>query len=101
MDQEKIEKIKNLPEYQQLVKERSSLAWILSGAMLVVYYGFILLLAFNPEFFTTIVSGEYVSIGFPLGVAIIVFAFLLTGYYVKKANADFDDLTAKIKKEVE
>jgi uncharacterized membrane protein (DUF485 family) len=101
LDQAKIEKIKSLPEYQQLVKERTSLAWTLSIAILVVYYGYIMLLAFNPEFFTTIVSGEYVSIGFPIGVAIIVFAFLLTGYYVKKANDDFDELTAKIKKEVE
>lgn len=101
METSKIEKIKNLPEYQQLVRERTSLAWKLSIVMLVVYYGYILLLAFNPEFFTTIVSGDYVSIGFPVGVAIIVFAFLLTGYYVSKANSVFDDLTAKIKKEVE
>lgn len=101
METSKIEKIKNLPEYQQLVRERTSLAWKLSIVMLVVYYGYILLLAFNPEFFTTIVSGHYVSIGFPVGVAIIVFAFLLTGYYVNKANSVFDDLTAKIKKEVE
>lgn len=103
MDQAKIEKIKSLPEYQQLVKERTSLAWKLSIAILVVYYGYIMLLAFNPEFFTTIINGEggYISIGFPIGVAIIVFSFLLTGYYVKKANDDFDALTAKIKKEVE
>ncbi|MDA3806926.1 MAG: DUF485 domain-containing protein [Thiomicrorhabdus sp.] len=101
MDQAKIEKIKSLPEYQQLVKERTSLAWKLSLSILVVYYGYIMLLAFNSEFFTTIVSGEYVSIGFPIGVAIIIFSFLLTGYYVKKANDDFDVLTAKIKKEVE
>ncbi|PLA73629.1 DUF485 domain-containing protein [Hydrogenovibrio sp. SC-1] len=101
METSKIEKIKNLPEYQQLVRERTSLAWKLSILMLVVYYGYILLLAFNPEFFTAIVSGEYVSIGFPVGVGIIVFAFLLTGYYVKRANSVFDELTAKIKKEVE
>ncbi|WP_373016894.1 DUF485 domain-containing protein [Thiomicrorhabdus sp.] len=101
MDQAKIEKIKNLPQYQQLVKERTGLAWKLSIAMLVVYYGYILLLAFDPAFFTTIVSGSYVSIGFPVGVGIIIFAFLLTGYYVRKANSDFDELTAQIKKEVE
>ncbi len=101
MDQAKIEKIKNLPQYQQLVAERTSLAWKLSIAMLVVYYGYILLLAFDPAFFTTIVAGEYISIGFPVGVAIIVFAFLLTGYYVRKANSDFDELTDQIKKEVE
>ncbi|MDG6773094.1 DUF485 domain-containing protein [Thiomicrorhabdus sp. ZW0627] len=101
MDQAKIEKIKSLPQYQQLVKERTGLAWKLSIAMLVVYYGYIMLLAFDPAFFTTIVSGDHVSIGFPVGVGIIVFAFLLTGYYVKKANSDFDELTAQIKKEVE
>lgn len=101
MDQSKVEKIKSLPQYHQLVKERSGLAWGLSIAMLVVYYGYILLLAFDPAFFTTIVGGEHISIGFPVGVAIIVFAFLLTGYYVRKANADFDELTAQIKKEVE
>ncbi|WP_024851021.1 DUF485 domain-containing protein [Hydrogenovibrio kuenenii] len=101
MEQSKVEKIKSLPQYHQLVKERSSLAWKLSIAMLVVYYGYILLLAFDPAFFTTIVSGQYVSIGFPVGVAIIIFSFLLTGYYVKKANSDFDKLTAEIKKEVE
>jgi len=101
VDQAKIEKIKNLPEYQQLVKERTGLAWKLSVAILLVYYGYIILLAFNPEFFTTIVFGDYISIGFPIGVGIIVFAFLLTGYYVKRANDDFDHLTAKIKKEVE
>lgn len=101
MEQSKIEKIKNLPEYQQLIKERTGLAWKLSIAMLIVYYGYILLLAFDPAFFTAIISGQYISIGFPVGVAIIIFAFLLTGYYVRKANSDFDELTAKIKKEVE
>lgn len=101
MEQSKIEKIKSLPQYHQLVKERSSLAWTLSIAMLVVYYGYILLLAFDPDFFKNIVSGQYISIGFPVGVAIIVFSFLLTGYYVKKANSDFDKLTDEIKKEVE
>lgn len=101
MEQSKIEKIKSLPQYHQLVKERSSLAWKLSIVMLVVYYGYILLLAFDPAFFTQIVSGQYVSIGFPVGVGIIIFAFLLTGYYVKKANSDFDELTAQIKKEAE
>jgi uncharacterized membrane protein (DUF485 family) len=91
LEQSKIEKIKNLPEYQQLVKERTGLAWKLSIAMLVVYYGYILLLAFDPAFFTAIISGQYISIGFPVGVAIII----------RKANSDFDELTAKIKKEVE
>ncbi len=100
LEKDMIEKIKVLPEYQQLVAERTALAWTLTLVMLVVYFGFIMLLAFDPVFFTTIVSGEYISIGFPVGVSIIVFSFLLTGYYVRKANNDFDELTAKIKEAV-
>ena len=101
MEPDMVEKIKSLPEYQQLVQERTSLAWKLSAIVLVVYFGYIMLLAFNPEFFTTIISGSYVSIGFPIGVAIIILSFILTGIYVRKANTDFDKLTAKIKEEVQ
>ena len=101
MEPDMLEKIKNLPEYQQLVRERTSLAWKLSAIVLVVYFGYIMLLAFNSAFFTTIISGSYVSIGFPIGVAIIILSFILTGIYVRKANTDFDKLTAKIKEEVQ
>ena len=83
------------------MRERTSLAWKLSAIVLVVYFGYIMLLAFNPAFFTTIISGSYVSIGFPIGVAIIILSFILTGIYVRKANTDFDKLTAKIKEEVQ
>jgi len=100
MDQEQIDRIKSNPKFIELCQKRSGLAVKLSVLMLVVYYGYILLLAFNPEFFTQIVSGSYVSIGFPVGVAIIIFAFVLTGIYVKKANTEFDDLTDQIKNEV-
>ena len=40
------------------------------------------------------------TVGIPVGIAIIVFAFGLTGIYVKRANSEFDDLTTKIKENV-
>lgn len=100
LEQSTIEKIKSLPQYHQLVKVRSALAWKLSAAMLSVYYGYILLLAFKPEFFEYVAFGEHTTIGFPIGVGIIVFSFAITWIYVKKANSVFDDLTADIKREV-
>jgi uncharacterized membrane protein (DUF485 family) len=100
MQQDLVEKIKNLPEYHSLVKERGRLACSLSAAMLAAYFGFILLVAFNPEFFSTIVWGRYTTIGFPLGVGLIILAFVLTGMYVRKANQRFDVLTEKIKEAV-
>lgn len=100
MQQSVIEKIKAMPEYRNLVRERGRLAWSLSAIMLTAYFGFILLLAFNPEFFKTVVWGEYTTVGFPLGVSLIVLAFVLTGVYVRRANKRFDVLTEKIKQSV-
>lgn len=96
-----IQKIKQLPEYHQLVKQRGRLAWRLSAVMLAGYYGFILLVAFAPDVFKRVVWGEYTTIGFPLGVGIILLAFVLTGIYVYKANRHFDALTQHIKQALE
>ena len=46
MDGNSHEKIKQDPNYQELVRRRSSLGWTLSLIMLVIYFGFILLVAF-------------------------------------------------------
>jgi uncharacterized membrane protein (DUF485 family) len=100
MEQSMVEKVNALPQYKRLVRERSRLAWQLSAVMLVAYYGFILLIAFNPEFFKTVVMGEFITIGFPLGVGLILLAFALTGIYVRKANSDFDELNQQIRDEV-
>jgi cation/acetate symporter len=59
--------------------------------MLVIYYGFILVIAFAPKVFGTPISaGSVTTIGFPLGVAVILSAIVLTGIYVYRANTEFD-----------
>jgi uncharacterized membrane protein (DUF485 family) len=101
MQQDLVDKIKRLPEYHQLVKQRGRLAWRLTALMLAAYFGFILLVAFFPEVFQTVVWGQYTTIGFPLGVGIILLAFVLTGIYVYRANRHFDALTHHVRKVVE
>jgi uncharacterized membrane protein (DUF485 family) len=101
MDKSLVEKIKANPSYQKLTTERSSFAWKLTITILVVYYAFILLIAFSPETLgAKIAAGGMATVGIPVGVAIIVFAFILTGIYVKRANSEFDDLTAQVKKDI-
>ena len=100
MTKEMIEEIKNNPKYQKLVKERSKFAWTLSIIMLVVYYAFIMVIAFNPALLGTKMGSGVMTIGIPIGIAIIVIAFVLAGIYVKRANGEFDDLTQEIKDEV-
>jgi uncharacterized membrane protein (DUF485 family) len=100
MDKSTIEKIKNNPNYQKLVSTRSSFAWKLTITILVVYYAFILLIAFSPETLGASLSGGMTTVGIPVGLAIIIFAFALTGIYVKRANSEFDDLLKQVKDDI-
>ena len=101
MNKEMIEKIKSDPNYQDLISKRSRFAWTLTVLMLVVYFTFILTIAFNPSVLGVPLSSDTVTtVGIPIGMAVIVFAFALTGIYTKRANSEFDDLTQKIKDKV-
>ena len=101
MNKELVDKIKANPDYQELIKKRSSFSIKLSIAMLVVYFTFILTIAFNPSALGTPLSGDSVTtVGIPVGIAIIIFAFILTGIYTKRANGEFDNLNNKIKQAI-
>lgn len=101
MQQDVIEKIKNNPKYRELVSKRTRFAWMLSIIMLIVYYAFILIIAFDPQLLATKLSADsIITLGIPLGVLIIMIAFVLTGIYVWRANGEFDTLTQQIKEEL-
>lgn len=101
MNKELVQKIQNNPKYRELVSKRSKFAWTLTIIMLVVYYAFILLIAFSPEILGASLSGGMTTIGIPVGMAIIVFAFAMTGIYVRRANGEFDELLKEVKKDIE
>lgn len=84
------------PNYQELVRRRSSLGWTLSLIMLIIYFGFILLVAYAPKFLGTPIGAGVTTIGIPIGLLVIVSAFLLTGIYVNKANSKYDPLIRQI-----
>ncbi len=100
MDKSMIEQIKNNPKYQELVSKRSSFALKLTIVMLVMYYAFILVIAFNKNLLGASLSGGVTTVGIPVGIIIIVVSFILTGIYTSRANGEFDDLTNAIKKDV-
>lgn len=98
MKQEMVDRIKNDPDYIQLIRERSKFAWTLTIVMLVIYFGFVLTIAFDPSLLGAPLSeGSVTTVGIPIGIGVILSAFILTGIYVRRANGEFDDLTAKIK----
>lgn len=90
------ESIEQDPNYQELVRRRSSLGWTLTLIMLIIYFGFILLVAYAPKFLGTPLGTGVTTIGIPIGLFVIVSAFLLTGIYVVKANSSYDPLIRKI-----
>jgi uncharacterized membrane protein (DUF485 family) len=86
------------PNYQALKSKRSRFGWWLAAAMMVVYYGFILLVAFDKPFLATRLGSGVTTIGMPLGLAVIVFTIVITGIYVRRANGEYDRLTDEIAK---
>ena len=95
-----VEKIQNHPKYQELRKKRNSFGWMLTLLMMLVYYGYIALIAFNKPFLSQRIGEGVTSLGVPIGMGVIIFTILITAIYVRRANSEYDDLTAAILKDV-
>lgn len=87
------------PKYHELIQKRGRFAWILSLIVIVVYFGFVLTVAFDPKLLAIKLYGV-TTLAIPVGVAIIIMSFILTGIYVKRANGEFDDMVTEIKNSV-
>jgi uncharacterized membrane protein (DUF485 family) len=97
MDPQRLARVSSDPRFRELVARRSKFAWTLSVAMLVIYYGFILIIAFAPSVLgTPLAPGAVTTLGIPVGILIIVAAFVLTAVYVRRANSEFDALNEQI-----
>lgn len=95
------QRIEKSARFKELVRKRQSFATLLSLIMLVLYVGFILLIAFAPGWLgTPLHAGTNVTRGIPIGIGLIVTSFVLTGIYVWRANGEFDRLTRELLKEV-
>ncbi len=94
-----IEKILRNPKYQELQSKRNSFGWLLAILMLVVYYGYIALIAFNKPFLAQPLGTGVTSVGIPIGMGVIIFTIVITGIYVRRANSEFDALTQEILKD--
>ena len=92
-------KIEANPKYVELRSKRNRIGWLLTAFMMVVYYGYIALIAFDKEFLARPIGNGVTTIGIPLGIGVIVFTVVITGLYVRRANNEFDRLTAEILKE--
>ena len=100
MDHDLVTRIASHPKYQELKTKRTRFGWWLTLAMMVVYYGFILLVAFDKELLSRRLGEGVMTLGIPVGFGVIVFTIVITAIYVRRANSEFDDLSADIAKAV-
>lgn len=100
MSDQTLDKIRANPKYQHLVSTRSAYSWVMTILMLIVYYGYILVIAFKKEVLAAPLGAGVTTVGIPIGLGVILFTIIITGIYVRRANTEFDALTAEIVKEV-
>ena len=100
MHDDLVQQLKRDPDYHKLVRVRSRFGWMLTASILVVYYGYILLIAFDKEFLAAKTGAGVMTWGMPIGLFVIVFTVLITGLYVRRANKQYDELTHAIQEKV-
>jgi len=95
-----VERIQKNPKFMRFVSMRNRYSIIMTVLMMVVYFGYILLIAFNKQFLASkIAAGAVTSVGIPLGIGVLVFTIVITAIYVRRANTEFDATKDAIVKE--
>ncbi|MBK0079959.1 DUF485 domain-containing protein [Kosakonia sp. S58] len=95
------QQIENSAHFRELVEKRQRFAFLLSIIMLIIYVGFIMLIAFAPYWLgTPLHAGTTVTRGIPIGIGVILISFVLTAVYVWRANSEFERLTRAVLSEV-
>lgn len=86
-------------DFRHLVVRRWRVSLVLTLALFVVYYGFIILVATERQLLS-IRIGEATTLGIVLGVAVLVLAWLLTATYVIWANRHYDPEVERLREQL-
>jgi uncharacterized membrane protein (DUF485 family) len=88
------------PQFKAMVTKRWMISVILTAALFVIYYGYIVLIAVDKPFMAQKI-GDVTTLGIPLGVAVILFSWVLTAVYVIWANKVHDPEVRDLKSKVQ
>jgi uncharacterized membrane protein (DUF485 family) len=86
-------------DFQSLSSQKFSISMILTILELVLYFGFIALIAFNKPFLSQKLSGA-ITVGIPIAVGTIILSWVFTGIYIRWANTKYDVLVKKVKEKI-
>jgi uncharacterized membrane protein (DUF485 family) len=91
------ESMRSNPRFQELVSKRGRFAWTLATIVLVLFYGFVLMVAFAPATLGKPLSeGGMLTVGVAAEFFLFILFWLLSFVYVRRANGEFDRLTEEI-----
>jgi len=97
MSREHYDHIGNNAKFHDMVQQKSKLSWTLAALILIVYYSFILVIAFAPDMLGVPISEDSTATwGIIIGLGVILFTFVITGIYVHRANTIFDKLLVEV-----
>lgn len=88
------------PDFRRLVTRRWAVSLALTAALFLAYYGFILLVALDPALLARRI-GAVTTLGIPLGVGVILVAWVLTAVYVVWANRVYDPAVERLRGSLE
>lgn len=88
------------PEFRRLVARRWAVSLALTAALFAAYYGFILLVALDKALLARRI-GAVTTLGIPLGVGVILVAWVLTAVYVVWANRVYDPAVRRLRDSLE
>jgi uncharacterized membrane protein (DUF485 family) len=94
-----VHKILEDPEFKALASQKNTVSLVLTIVELVLYFGFIALIAYNKPFLAQkIANGSAITVGIPIAVGVIILSWVLTGVYIFWANTTYDESVKRVKK---
>ena len=89
------------PDFKELVVTKGWVSWVLTVLELVLYFGFVALIAYNREFLSQkLTAGKATTIGIPIAVGVILLSWVFTGIYIWWANSKYDARVKKIREKI-
>lgn len=96
------EEILNDPDFQRLVRQKNTISWVLTILELVLYFGFIALIAYNKPFLAKKMSADgAATVGIPIAIGTIILSWIFTGIYIWWANQKYDQMVKNVKDKFE
>ena len=96
MTDEEARRIRQLPEFEALVKARRSLNIPINLVIIAAYFGFVLMIAYDPAALGVPAGSGVVSLGIYLGLGLLLLAFLLTAITMRAQDGKVAQLRQKL-----